>query len=205
LNAAKRRSLLPTAGRRLRPLTYLRRAPASTREHLAAEARRVVSSHPATPRPLDRLEVLRLALRSARGGRRGALALALAVPGWLAYSALSPEANVADPLGILLVGTAGALWLLGLALLPLAAYRRLRPILEHGRLAAAVVIEAAPAGPEALPGTIGTRRVEDPHGTFTDEFHAPAGTAESAVRPGARTRVLLDPAAPRVVMELGRG
>jgi len=184
-----------------RPHPLLGRASPRTRHRLLVYANRVVSSHPRAPRPLDRLLLARLAVRGARAGSSTAPLLLVVVIAWVTYVGLAPEVRVIDPGGVLLVGLAGAVWLVGLLVLPLAAYRRLRRVLERGALATAVVTEVGPSSADSAGRVDVVRRVEDTRGTFDDRSTVRASA--DAPRTGVRTRVLLDPSASRVVLELG--
>lgn len=102
---------------------------------------------------------------------------------WVTYAGLAPEVSVIDRGGVLLVGLAGAVWLVGLVLLPLAAYRRLRRVLERGALATAVVTEVGPSSSDSAGRIEVVRRIDGPHGTFADRSTVQAA-AEGAPAPG---------------------
>jgi len=185
-----------------RPRSLLPHASPASHDRLRAYANEVVASHPRCPRSLDRLLLARLAVRGARAGARTGAGLLVVVTAWVTYAGLAPEVSVIDRGGVLLVGLAGAVWLVGLVLLPLAAYRRLRRVLERGALATAVVTEAGPSSSDSAGRVEVVRRIDGPHRTFADRSTVQA-SAEGAPAPGVRTRVLLDPSASRVVLELG--
>lgn len=185
-----------------RRLSVLAHASPATRKRLVAHVDRIVTSHPRTPRRTDRGPLLRLAVRGARGGWRSGVWLALVVPAWLVHAGFSSQTELTDPAGVVIIGAAGAAWVVGLVILPLADYRRLRRAVQLGPLATAVVTAVVPPSTGSGDQVEVVRHVEDPRGSIDDRSTV---SGDPAVTPavGARTRVLLDPRRPRVALELG--
>lgn len=174
---------------------------------MSTVARDVVSAQPDPPRRVGLRHLLRTAYGTSAArwvvGVGGVLGGFVVVVGIIATGELIWRVVLILISGTLLLASVGAPAMLAL---------RARRALSRGVRTSATVTEVSWSAPgdrstiDSLTHGMarGRRRVEHPSGPFTNAFETDASWARD-LRPGSVMLLLVDPAEPRVLFDLGRG